>query len=360
MLSLGKFAVQHILTFSSSFGRQTEKVTSIMDVVTGATLKSSRDTKEEAAQRETANKSRIHTVTQFGGKTVPITPDEVAEIKKMSNANHEKASLILLGFKPKESLPMHYTVEQSFYLYPNEEKIKGSTAAFASLHAAMLRKGLLAIGELLTRVSATSRLVAIFPQEEKYLPEDEGGDLETPQCMVACVLPFEDDVRALDPDSGTTTEDTVQAAMKLIEAMNFGDFALDYFKNDSLLNFYSYMEAIALENPLPDEPEQSLNQISEEDVRATAGEQIDAFVASLPEDIFVPKEPRKRKREPDESGCDWISLYKANELDDCTLPQLKCYLKSVGEKLSGKKAEVVERVSQSISARLASGKLQDA
>jgi hypothetical protein len=141
--------------------------------------------------------------------------------------------------------------------------------------------------------------------------------------------------------------------------MKFGDdFAFDYFKNDSLAHFYTYLESVALETTLP-EPEQTLNQISDEDVRASAGDQIDAFVASLPEDIVVKKAPKKRKREPDESGCDWISLHKANELSDCTMPMLKSYLKSVGEKLSGNKGALVERVSQSITARLASGELQD-
>jgi non-homologous end joining protein Ku len=137
-------------------------------------------------------------------------------MKKQSNAGQVKASLILLGFKPKDSVPLHYNVEQAFYLYPNEDKVKGSTAAFANLRASMMRrKGVVAIGELLTQVTATSRLVAIFPQDEKCLPEEAGGDLEVPQCMVAYSLSFEGDVRELDADSGTTTENTVQAAANL-------------------------------------------------------------------------------------------------------------------------------------------------
>lgn len=337
--------------------RETQKVTNILDDVTGETLYSSADSPKTAAQRKT---HRLRTITHFGGKTVPIAKEEVATMKKLSNADQERASIILLGFKPKDSLPMHYTVENSFYLYPNDEKVKGSTAAFANLHAAMIRKGVLAIGELMTRVTATSRLVAIFPQKEEYLREEDGGGLETPPGMVAYVLPFEDDVRALEPDAGAVDADKtpVQAATDLINAMNFGDgFSLDYLKNDSLAHFYTYLESIALETTLPT-PEQSLNQITDEDVRATAGEQIDAFSASLPDDVVPVKEPKKRKREPDETGCDWLFLYRSNDIASCTIPMLKSYLKSCGEKTSGKKADLVERVSLSIGARIASGELQ--
>lgn len=327
-----------------------------MNGITGETLKTS-NKRENDANDDAPKRSALRTIAHFGERTVPITKDEVAEIKRQSNANSDKANLILLGFKPKDSLPLHYTVEQSFYLYPNDDKVKGSTAAFANLHAAMKRKGVYAIAELLTRTTATSRLLAIFPQDEMLHPE---GELEVPQCMAAYSLPFEDDVRAAYPDSGTATEESVQAVIDLISAMNFGeDFALDYFKNDSLLHFYTYMESIALETTLPS-PEQSLNQITDEDIRATAGKQIDAFTESLPEDIVVVKEPKKRKREPDDSGIDWVGVYRANELGDCTMPQLKSYLKSVGEKVGGKKADLVERVSLSIGTRIASGDLQDA
>lgn len=71
------------------------------------------------------------------------------------------------------------------------------------------------------------------------------------------------------------------------------------------------------------------------------------------------KEPKKRKRELDESGCDWISLCRSNETASCTIPMLKSYLKSCGEKTTGKKADLVERVSLSIGDRIASGELQD-
>lgn len=327
----------------------------MLDVMTGEILHSTGDTVDEATKRQS---NRIRTVTDFAGTMVPLAKAEVEEMKKLSHGNQERASLILRGFKAKDSLPSHFSIDIPYYLYPNDSKVKGSATAFANLHASMIRKGVYAVGELLTKVSATSRLVAIFPQEEKYQFDDADADLETPYCMVAHVLPFEDEMRTLEPDSGEATDTSVQAAMELIRAMHFNseDFSLDLFRNDSLAHFYNYMESIALETTLPP-PEHSF-EISDDVVRKNAGKQIDAFLESLPEDIVVKKEAKKRKREPDESGCDWFSLYANNELDNCKIPQLKSYLKSTGEIVGGNKAALVERVKDSIEARLKSGEVK--
>ena len=84
-------------------------------------------------------------------------------IRRKSNANKGTASLILVGFKPIASMP-RLTFQNSYFAYPNEEKVTGSGDAFAALLASMLRKEVIAIGELLLRATASSRLVAIVPQ----------------------------------------------------------------------------------------------------------------------------------------------------------------------------------------------------
>lgn len=338
------------ITIHQQSKRVPEKVTRTLDNATGAILISSRDPKEEQRRLEQA---RIRTFVPFGGREAEITKGELVSIKQQSNATKE-ASLVLLGFKPKDAIPLHYTVENSYFLYPNDEKAKGSKAAFANLHASMIRKGVVAIGELLTRKTATSSLVAIFAQEEEST--DEGLQV-TPPGLVVVLLPFEDDVRALDQsDAGTATEESVQAAVKMVQAMSFGsEVSLEYFKNDNLVHFWNYVESIALDTDLP-EPEQTL-QVSKEDIREVAGKDIDAFYASLPEDVVI-KKATKRKIVVDESGVDWVQTCQMDSLDECKADTLKQYLRSVGEKLSGKKADLVERVKQSIVDRLAKGELQ--
>ena len=99
----------------------------------------------------TAPVAEIRYFAPFACERVPMTKEDVLEIKRSSNADPGGASLILLGFKPVGSIPAAHTLENSYLVYPNDEKVVGSTVAFANLHAAMLRKKVLAIGELLTR-----------------------------------------------------------------------------------------------------------------------------------------------------------------------------------------------------------------
>jgi ATP-dependent DNA helicase 2 subunit 1 len=334
------------LTFYSLFVRETEKITQMVDGVTGEILKSSRE--------KNTRSDRIRFYVEFGGTPVAITPHEISEIKKQSNISQE-ASLVLLGFKEMNAIPLHYTVDKSYFLYPQDEKVTGSTMAFANLHASMIRKGVMAIGELLTKVTATSRLIAMYPQVEET---DESGLQVQPPGMVAVVLPFDDDVRALDEYTGEATKESVNAGMNLIEHMMFDkEFELDYFKNDSLAHFWHYIESIALETTLP-EPEESLNMVSDEDVRDAAGKEIDAFYASLPEDIEKSKAVKKVKLAKDELVCNWLDLYMTDSLCNCNINELKNYLRSVGEKLVGKKADLIDRVAQSIGGRIANGELQ--
>ena len=319
----------------------------MVDAETGEVLKSSRDPKHDQRKAH-----RLQTVVEFGSKIVPISKEEVAAIKNQSNANRTDASLILLGFKHQDAVPRHYAVEKSYYLYPNEQRISGSTVAFANLHAAMVRKGVAAIGELLTKATATSRLVAIYPQLEEVLSEEDGGIQVTPPGLVAVVLPFEDDVRALDEDSGAASEDSIQAATDLIKHMNYPDVELGLdFKNDALAHFWTYIESVALETTL-EPPKVSATQIDEEAVQEFAGKQIAEFFKTLPEDIIEEKPSKKRKIEPNESGeYDWDNLYQTDSLSKCTGDMLRQFLKSEGAKVSGKKDELVERASQILSGR---------
>jgi hypothetical protein len=55
---------------------------------------------------------------------------------------------------------------------------------------------------------------------------------------------------------------------------------------------------------------------------------------------------RKRKLVADDSGLDWEELYRTDALEDCKVPELKKYLRSVGEPVSGNKASLVLRITQ--------------
>eukprot|EP01083_Nonionella_stella_P005630 16290_1 len=90
----------------------------------------------------------------------------------------------------------------------------------------------------------------------------------------------------------------------------------------------------------------------------SAGEQIQTFAASLPEDEQTSKKGTKRKAsssaaskpEPikEKISDEWIEMYKNNEIADLKNDKLKAFLKSQGERLGGKKSDLVDRIHRCI------------
>ena len=89
-----------------------------------------------------------------------------------------------------------------------------------------------------------------------------------------------------------------------------------------------------------------------EGLKELAKEEIKSFDGLLPEDIKAekPKTERKRKIVADESGIDWNDLLLNDGIAECKIDELKSYLRSVGEKVGGKKIELVERVTSHLQA----------
>ena len=116
--------------------------------------------------RSAEGSDRIRTYIELGGERIPMSKKDKMGINMAGNANNAK-SLILLGFKDRNSVPFTHTLEATYFVYPNDKGVEGSSSAFAHLHAAMLRKHVVAIGELLTRKTSAARLVAMSPLEEE-------------------------------------------------------------------------------------------------------------------------------------------------------------------------------------------------
>lgn len=335
--------------------KMTEKVTQVIAMETGEILR----TTGSSEPSKPIPSDLIFTYTEFGGERVPLTPTDIADIKRASNSGQEIASVALRGFKPMSALPITHILEKSFFCYPNDNAIKGSTEAFANLHGSMLRKQVVLIGELLTRVTATSRLVALIPQSEG---KDSDGDQVLAPGMIVITLPFEDDVRGMEIDAeGIMTSELLEQAKGLIRGQKLSsvEFGAN-FENAALKRFWTYIESVALGTNLQDR-EHYDTDIDDDRLRAMLGENIAGFLNELPDDMMESREKvgsRKRKvLEADESGCDWVQLYTTNSLPECKVDELKQYLRSVGARVSGKKDELVLRVSQSIGDRVGKGEL---
>lgn len=260
------------------------------------------------------------------------------------------ASLILLGFKDQNTaVPFYHAVEHSYFCYPTDATTAGSTDAFAHLHASMVRKKVVAIGELLVRVTATSRFVVMRPMECQM--DEDGEDMLHPPGFIVTSFPFEDEMRTIDPDAGSkmleegediASDELVEAARDLIQNQTFdkGTVIGENFENAYIGRFWAYVESLALDEGMKADRKYD-TEVDEEQILKRNGEQIDRFQQLLPEEPEPEKKSRKRKElVPDTSGVDWETMYSENALDQCKVPQLKSYLKSIGEPLSGNKATV--------------------
>jgi non-homologous end joining protein Ku len=312
--------------------------------------------------RNAEGSDRIRTYIELGGERIAMSRKDKMGINMAGNANNAQ-SLILLGFKDRNAVPFTHTLEATYFVYPNDKGVEGSSSAFAHLHAAMLRKHVVAIGELLTRKNGTARLVAMSPLEEELCEDEINGQavsrLKSPPGMVVVALPFKEDVRAMEPDAavrsletgGTAiaTEKIVNAAMDLVQKQTLSNVEIgENFENGILAKFWDYVEHVALGECLPAEEDYD-TVVDKEGVLKVAGEQITALKESLPPDVVAKKETAasKRKIEPDDSGVDWELMFAEGRLSECKNDQLKKKLKSVpGAKSTGNKSELVEMVTE--------------
>ena len=300
--------------------------------------------------------SRLRRYSEFGGVRAPFTHDEVDLLKQKANANEDVHCLILNGFKPMSTLPWK-SFQNTYFTYPNEEKVHGSRTAYTALHEAMLRKQVWGVGELLLRAKkASSRLVAMVPQEEV---RDE-YDGVTPAGITLYSLPFEDDIRGIEePTEDVADAELVAKAADIIkhQMLNHAVFGVS-FENPALTAFWNYIESIAISIPRQD-VENPL-ELESDEILTAVGAQLEAFKLALPEEEIKATAGRKRKAPTiDDSGVDWKQKYDTDSIASCNVATLKKYLGSQGEKVSGKKDDLVDRVQTNIAARIAAGTMPD-
>ena len=347
-------------------------------------------TKPTAEQRDYQQSQtsiqRFRQFFNFANELVPITPSDMKKINTNANGGYAPA-LTILGFKPIDSIPWYHSISKSFIIFPTDVDVKGSENAFMHLHASMLRKKVLAMGEALFRETSQSRLVAVYPFEETdHLPPG----------MYVKSLPFEDDMRKLVPDAASieserqqtqndetspsahpdkhgsmdydkgdlfcennddkygtgniASEELINAAMSLTNRQTISSAEIgEDFENAALTEFYSYLKSVAFDTA---KEENNYDTILNKDaILKVAGKEIEAFRSGLPVDIERPKatsRKRTKKLVPDDSGIDWIELYGTNEIGNCKVDQLKKFLRSVGLPTSGRKDDLVDRVMKSL------------
>jgi hypothetical protein len=357
--------------------RETLKIRTILEKDTGkevAKFYTSPSSEQREIQNNQPGLHRLRQFFDFAGELIPVTKADLDEMQLIASGGRDPG-LTILGFKPRASIPSYHSISATFLIYPNDDVVQGSREAFAHLHASMLRKNVVAIGEALYRSTWQSRLVAIYPLQEVV-----AHDNYLAPCMMVTQLPFEDDIRAVvedeaskevdrlkerqklllergivsNPDTLTidcianlatlddhctgyvASEQLVSAAVNLIGRQDLSSMELGFdFENAAMTEFYAYLKSIAFNTT--HEMQTFDTRLDEELVLQIARREIDAFSACLPNDVEnqSSKLVRKRRKDlpEDESGIDWKELYDEDMIGSCKIDQLKQYLRSVGKSL---------------------------
>ena len=195
-------------------------------------------------------KTDIKKAFKFGGEQVLFTPEELSSLKHFG-----EPGIRIIGFKPMSMIPIWANTRPSTFIYPSEEDYVGSTRVFSALQQKLLKSQKVGIAWYIARKNATPVVAAIFPGAERL---SEEGDQVIPPGLWLVPLPFADDIRQNPetlqvpaPDSVTTA---VRAIIKQLQLPK-GQYNPEKYPNPSLQWHYRILQALALDEDLPDKPE---------------------------------------------------------------------------------------------------------
>ncbi|CAG9795628.1 unnamed protein product [Diatraea saccharalis] len=185
-------------------------------------------------------KSELIHYQEYGGEKIIFTDKE----KKIMTNPFGPPMMKLLGFKPASMLNKEkWYYKASHFLFPNENRVEGSTKAFKALYKACVDTSVVAICVLCTRVNSRPSIVALSPCSHPL-----GLDIEIGFDIIK--IPFMEHVRQLsiydEDEENIAIPIAHKATMKdVINKLSF-DYKPDMFENPVCQSQYRAIEAIAL------------------------------------------------------------------------------------------------------------------
>jgi len=329
-----------------------------------------RDTMDLQRYRADIESGQIATYHEYGPSKNKIyfNKSDMTEMKMFGSP-----SLTLMGFKPLNRLKPYYQTKPSCFVYPDEQRCNGSILAFNALIIAMDKLQQFAVCRYIFRKTSGPRFVALIAQKEV---KNEQNVQIVPPGMNMIYLPFADDIRKIDVDGQDEykrcdekeDEELIEKSKGIIDKLLLPEPPEP--TNPALQRHYDALEALALEqgnNDNDDEREdmEFVDEIKPADDQMidAAKDEIDAFLQCLENkcgalevveatkttrkrkaDQTKPKAAKKRKIDVSAPGLDWKQLAENDELKSLKVKDLKVYLNQNGLKMSGKKAELIERI----------------
>ncbi|KAB8072304.1 ATP-dependent DNA helicase II subunit 1 [Aspergillus leporis] len=316
----------------------------------------------------TIEKWEIKKAYKFGGDQVTFTPEELKALR-----NFGDPVIRIIGFKSISALPFWANVKHPFFIYPSEEDFVGSTRIFSALQQTLLREKKAALVWLIARRNASPVLGAMLAGEEKV---DDNGVQKFPPGMWIIPLPFADDVRQ-NPETtlNVAPEPLIDQMRDIVQQLQLPKAIYEPLKypNPSLQWHYRILQALALDEDLPEKPEDKTvpryrqinkrtgdyvlswaDELEKQYAKTSAAGSKSTLVkrgvkdrTSEAEDA-AQKPNKKVKVDTNEQGVEDVvnAHYQKGSLSKLTVPVLKDFLNSHGRSAAGKKADLVERVEE--------------
>ncbi|CAA7265755.1 unnamed protein product [Cyclocybe aegerita] len=255
----------------------------------------------------------------------------------------------LLGFKPRSELAFEDNIKHSQFIYPDEMSFSGSKRTFSALLRSMLKKDKIAIVLAMTRRNSTPIFCALLPQDENV---DDSGWTE-PAGFHLIPLPFADEIRSAPIQEGFRASDEMRdAARKWIDKMTVknGTYPPDSYPNPALAYHNAQLEASAFREQYDPDSFEDLTEPKYESMHKRAGSFMKKWKDDLANDnsanLVVATTGSKRKADVSVDEAEIKSKYDSDQLSKLRVDQLKEFLKAKGQSVSGKKADLVQRVSE--------------
>lgn len=313
----------------------------------------------------TVEKVEIRKAYKFGGETVTFSPEEMSQIR-----NFGDPVLRIIGFKPLSMLPIWANFRPSTFIYPSEDEVIGSTRVFSALQQKLLKDQKMGVAWFIPRKNATPVLAALIPGAER---QDEEGVQMMPPGLWIHPLPYADDVRSIPEQNIIRSPDSLTDAMRVvIQQLQLpkGVYDPKKYPNPSLQWFYRILQALALDEDLPEKPEDKTlpkwrqidkragpyvidwGQELEQQFRAWQKENAGHLSSTGATKRAAPSKSDAAKKSKTDNGTDgpddseMRKRFEQNTIDKLTLPVLKAFCKAKGIQLpaAAKKGDVVDEV----------------
>ncbi|KAK1919129.1 ATP-dependent DNA helicase II subunit 1 [Pyrenophora teres f. teres] len=323
-------------------------------------------------------KAEIRKAYKFGGDAITFTPEEITQIRQCFG----EPIIRIIGFKPLSSVPIWANTNKSIFIYPSETDYIGSTRVFSALQQKLIKSKKMGLVWFIARRNAAPTLAALIPGAEKI---NGDGEQTMPPGLWLVPLPFADDIRQFPtpPEQPLKTTDALTDKMRLIiEQLQLpkGIYDPSKYPNPDLQWFYRILQALALEEELPDHPDdKTIPRYKQIDKRC--GEYIEdygkefqeAYAQQHSEALAHRGKPVEKKRPAggtdadgkpaakkvkketkvkgeDGDGEDGLTdeqmaeLNNSGQISKQTVAVLKQWLSSRNQSIAGKKAGLLERV----------------